>query len=363
MIRPRPPRRVGAKILGPALPMACLLLLAAGPARADEPPRDPASVTPPSAPTPEQMAEARKEFEAGVSLLEDPDGAKYEEAYRAFKRAYSLSQSPKVLGNIAFCAMHLERDGEAIAAYTRYTKEVNDISERERAQIQRDLATMTATVAKVRVVVKEPAAKSYVLVDRRAQTRGPAIENVYTFEGPELLVSVHSGRHTLKVTSGDDAESTPVDLTLEPGTSVTQEVTVAKRVAPEQPVAVRASRVPVGPLVLGGVGVVALGVGVATGLLARSATNTLESNCPGDVCPPSYDLASQRTTAKRYGTIADFTLIGGGVLVAGAIVWFALSPRGASDAPARAARLAEQWWSPTAACGPTGCRLQLERGF
>ena len=37
------------------------------------------------APQPSAMAEARKQFQAGVNLLDDPDGAKYEEAYDAFK--------------------------------------------------------------------------------------------------------------------------------------------------------------------------------------------------------------------------------------------------------------------------------------
>ncbi|HKQ69924.1 MAG TPA: hypothetical protein VJT73_11325, partial [Polyangiaceae bacterium] len=68
----------------------------------------------------ERMAEARKQFQAGVNLLDDPEGAKYEQAYHAFRKAYDLSHSATVLGNIAFCALHLERDGEAIDAYTQY---------------------------------------------------------------------------------------------------------------------------------------------------------------------------------------------------------------------------------------------------
>jgi len=33
--------------------------------------------------------EARTHFSAGVNLLRDPDGARYEEAYREFKAAYA----------------------------------------------------------------------------------------------------------------------------------------------------------------------------------------------------------------------------------------------------------------------------------
>ena len=139
-------------------------------ARADDLP----STADAPAPAP-AMAEARKQFQAGVNLLDDPDGAKYEEAYSAFKKAFELSQSPKVLGNMGFCAMHLERDGEAIDAYTKYLSAAPDVPERERAQIVKDLATLSSTIARVRVVVRRPGARFH-LVDTRTQTRGPSVE-------------------------------------------------------------------------------------------------------------------------------------------------------------------------------------------
>jgi len=40
--------------------------------------------------------EAREKFKAGVALLQDPDGARYEEAYFAFKAAYAISPSPNI---------------------------------------------------------------------------------------------------------------------------------------------------------------------------------------------------------------------------------------------------------------------------
>ena len=38
--------------------------------------------------------EARTHFKTGVNLLQDPGGARYEEAYREFKAAYAASPSP-----------------------------------------------------------------------------------------------------------------------------------------------------------------------------------------------------------------------------------------------------------------------------
>ena len=89
--------------------------------------------------------DARAHFTAGVNLLQDPDGARYEEAYREFKAAYSASPSWKILGNLGISAMKLERDGEAIDAYKKYLSEGGkQVDADERAQFQRDLATLEA---------------------------------------------------------------------------------------------------------------------------------------------------------------------------------------------------------------------------
>src|ERR1700761_1945396 len=54
---------------------------------------------------------ARQHFQAGVNLLQDPDGARYPEAYREFQMAYAVSPSWKILSNLGIAALKLERDG------------------------------------------------------------------------------------------------------------------------------------------------------------------------------------------------------------------------------------------------------------
>ena len=86
---------------------------------------------------------ARKHFSAGVNFMQDPDGARYEEAYREFKAAYAESPSWKILGNLGICAMKLERDGEAIDAYKKYLQGGGtQLGAAERAQFSRDLSTL-----------------------------------------------------------------------------------------------------------------------------------------------------------------------------------------------------------------------------
>jgi hypothetical protein len=311
------------------------------------------------APADEKMAEARKQFDAGVALLDDPDGAKYEEAYRAFKKVYELIRSPKVLGNIGFCAMQLERDGEAIEAYQAYLKEVPDIEPRERLQIQRDLQTLTTTAATVKVVAKEQPQK-FVLVDRRSQTRGTAVENEYAFEGTETTVRIRAGRHTLQLRRADGYLSKPVETTIEPGGNVSHTLEFPPPPKKEGPVVVVQPSY-AGPIALGIVGIAALGTGIATGVVARSKTSEIESNCENEICPSNYDLEGNRSSAKSFATVADIGLIGGGLLVAGAVVWYVLIPKG--NRPQRTTGSVSTTWNPSAACSPLGCGFSLQRGF
>ena len=128
-------------------------LLVASYAHADEPAATPPSGTaaaPPKGNPTGINEEARRHFAAGVQLLQDPEGEKVEEAYREFRTAYDVSGSAKILGNMGFCAMRLERDGEAIEAYSRYLREVPDIDADERAQIVRDLCRVWKRIAQPR---------------------------------------------------------------------------------------------------------------------------------------------------------------------------------------------------------------------
>jgi len=315
----------------------------------------------------ERLAEARRQFDAGVSLLDDPDGAKYEDAHRAFKRAYELSKSPKVLGNIGFCAMKLERDGEAIDAYTQYLREVPDIEEREKNQIQKDLYTLSSTVGRVQVTVKHAPGK-FILIDRRIQTRGEPIENAYPFEGGELTIRLRAGRHTLKVKSGTE-ESVPYEMTLEPGSIATHEFIFAPNNGSGDGgggTGPRKSPSVVGPVILGAIGVAGIGTGVVTGLLARGKTSDIEKDCPDNTCPASYDLAGNRTKAKTLGTIADISFISGGVLLGGAIIWYLVLPSGGADQPTKrgSGSSAVSWLTSTGAmCTRDGCGVSIQRGF
>src|SRR3954464_1177523 len=122
--------------------------------------------------------QARAHFQAGVNSLQDPDGARYEEAYREFKAAYQASPSWKILGNLGITAMKLERDGEAIEAFQKYLAGgAASLAPDEREQFQRDLATLKAGVVRLSLDVNLPGA---TITDERAPVTGSPVRNMYT---------------------------------------------------------------------------------------------------------------------------------------------------------------------------------------
>ena len=147
---------------------AVLLVMGMEPATAQAAPKD--------APQAVQITEkARELFRAGVALLQDPDGARYEEAYQQFKAAYAESPSWKILGNLGFTAMKLERDGEAIEAFKGYLEQGGkELTKAERAQFQSDLDTLSATAATV-TIVGLPAGTRVRGVGRRGSWRRGSI--------------------------------------------------------------------------------------------------------------------------------------------------------------------------------------------
>ena len=138
---------------------------------------------------------ARQHFKAGVNFMQDPDGARYEEAYREFKAAYAASPSWKILGNLGIAAMKLERDGEAIDAMERYLAEGGkELPDEEREQFERDLSTLKSSVVRVTLVSVPPGA---IVTDERIPVQGASVINRYTLDGGQLDLGIRTGHHRM----------------------------------------------------------------------------------------------------------------------------------------------------------------------
>jgi hypothetical protein len=140
--------------------------------------------------------QAKLHFGVGVGLLEDPAGPWYGEAYESFRRAYKASPSPKILSNLGLCAMHIERDGEAIEAYELYLKQVDSIAPEERARIDVDLKRLRASSATL-VLSVQPAGA--LIIDERIPQSGDSVINRYQFADSTIQLRVRSGQHKIRI--------------------------------------------------------------------------------------------------------------------------------------------------------------------
>jgi len=298
---------------------------------------------------------AREHFRAGVLLLQDPEGARFEEAYREFVAAYAASPSPKILGNLGFCAMKLERDAEAIEAYTRYLAEVRDIETDEREQITHDLSTMKTGLVRVSITVDVDGA---TLVDTRALVHGSPIVNTYGPVHKTIEIGVRPGRHTLRA-KGSSGESTPWELDATPGGRFTHAfVLVAPRQAqPPEPPPAPSSRVV--PWLVTGIGGAMLVGGAVAGAIVLKKVNQLDTTCPNNECPTNSGLVAERDAAKQTMRVADILLIGGGAVFTTGVVWLLLSGGSSRPTTGRSAPQTQAGLT----CTPSGCVAQLGGRF
>lgn len=272
--------------------------------------------------------EAKKHFKAGVDFLQDPDGARYEEAYREFKEAYRISPSWKILSNLGLAALKLERIGEAIEAYEKYLADGGkDIDAGERAQIEKDVRL--SKVSGHTLVLRASAKGEVTVTDERVRTTGGPVVNAYVIpSGKDLRIVVVSGQHVL--TARADGKSAKWESTLaaekssEHAFSFDDAKPAAAAAAPaaqttpapaDDASASKGSTVRTVGFITAGVGGALLIGSVFTGLSAKSKESDLEQACPDKTrCPRANEDTAD--SAKKMASLTNVLLIGGGLLVA-----------------------------------------------
>lgn len=263
---------------------------------------------------------ARELFRAGVNLLQDPDGARYEEAYRQFKAAYAESPSWKILSNLGIAAMKLERDGEAIDAFSSYLQRGGDeIPAVEQEQVRRDLETLQATVGEARISA-EPA--EVQLVDERLTNRGGNVLNTYSLDDSgSVELRLRPGVHRITARlEGYESQTWEVEVPANGSVEylfqlakVQSDVGTGATTRPADQGALVYRPVPVGVWVGAALtGALALGA-VGTGIVAvNNNAEYDDANAEGD--PDADDLRKQ---VKTMNLVTDVLI--GSAVVAGAV--------------------------------------------
>jgi len=268
---------------------------------------------------------ARQHFKAGVNFLQDPDGARYEEAYGQFRAAYQESPSWKILGNLGVSAMKLEKDGEAIDAFEKYLAEGgDDITDGERSQFSRDLDSLKASVVTIQLSSTPGGTK---IVDERTTNRGASIRNQYTIpDSGSLTIRVRAGSHkfTAKLSGHennvwevDAAAASSLEHSFEmakPETAAAPSAAPAAATsAPSEGDQVTHRPVPLSVWIGAGATVAFAGAGAAMGIVATGKNGDYDTaNEFGD-----DDAADLRDDVKQFNLLADAFF--GGAVVAGVV--------------------------------------------
>lgn len=328
----------------------------------------PVSAAPPSAPAAATAdvpisERARAHFSAGVNLLQDPDGARYEEAFREFKAAYAESPSWKILGNLALAAMKLERDGEAIDAYQKYLAESgSNLDPEERDQVKRDLSTLTAGVVGLELTNLPEGAS---VVDERVPVQGAPVRNQYDVLEGAAKLGVRAGHHRLTARAAGFQDEV-WELDARPGSAqshafgmkpVEKSSGVSGDIAlSPQPSAGTWSTQKTVAVVAGGVGVVGAAVGTVFFLSYKSKNDDAKAVCAGSADCPEGSAAQHASLVDDARSARTLTYVGWGVGVAGlgaAAVLYFTAPKGEQPQTARTS----PWIAPVVGPGHVGASI------
>lgn len=296
---------------------------------------------------------ANRRFNEGVRILTSQDPDRYEKAYREFKAAYADSPSWKILGNLGIVAHQLERDGEAIDAFTKYLAEGGkELSRDERHQFSEDLKLVESGYCTLKLQTLPDGA--WIVDERLPESGRPVVNRYGPTEGPVEL-RVRAGHHRVRAElSGYVTQTWELSETAGGVTSHTFElsrvdepVVTAAPVEPH-PTADRADAagdgtgLRLGSYVALGLGVVGAGVGTwlwmdagdreekADAAYAECAAESGGTTCLRE--SPLYPRAQRLDEDdKRTRRLSIISFGAAGALVATGIVLFLVSDTSAGD--------------------------------
>jgi hypothetical protein len=242
--------------------------------------------------------------------------------------------------NLGLC---YEKNGQTASAWTTYREAASlarDKGQAEREQTARDaFGRLEPLLLKVIISAAPPPDGSQVDVKIDGQ---PFPSGLFGAEAP-----MDPGTHQLTAT-GQGKKPFVTSFTVQAGPPATVTIPVLE-LAPEEPAAAPPpTSTPGAPapeaepksdghgqrmaaVILGGVGVAAVGVGSVFGLLANSSYSSSKNECNGDHCTQAGHDDRERAFGQATVATVGFA-VGGAALIGGAIVWFT-APKAHTEQP------------------------------
>jgi hypothetical protein len=254
-------------------------------------------------------------FDEGRRLMKEEH---YPEACAKFEASQRLDPGVGTLLNLGDCLEHAGRMATAWARFREAASLAVASSQKEREQAARDRAQALESRL-VRLVVKASPEAS-MNSDLSITRDGVVLER----EAWGAAVPVDPGKHVVRATAqGKASWSVEVDVKAEPPGG-TETVTVPPLVAAEAPPSPGGAQRTIG-IIVGGLGVVAVGVGTGFALSAKSSYDTARGHCTSNGCSDA-----SRAKANSAGNTADVAtglFIGGAVALVAGVVLFLTAPR------------------------------------
>ncbi len=240
-----------------------------------------------------QRAEAGARWESGKRKF---DVGKYEEAAREFETAYEISGHPDYLFNVA---QALRLDGKlerALLFYRNYLRRKENPN--NRAEVENHIAELEAK-----------------------------IQEQHEHAPPEPT------KPTTPLPEPQPKPEAPPPATLPPVAAHAEPAPPPRWLLPASGVAI-------------GIGVAGVGVGVAMSLLARAASNDVQSAAASHEVFDG-NLQNRQNAGKTYATAAIATYVAGGVLTAAGVIGLGVALHGKSSSQ-------RAWIAPTLGAGSAG---------
>jgi hypothetical protein len=274
---------------------------------------------------PQAEKRARASFKAAVGKF---DAGDYEAAVALFREAYGLNPSWKLLYNIGQCEAALKRHGEALDVFEQYLSQGGDeVPVERREEVLAEVKRLRELSGSIEVAAPEGA---LVVVDGVERGRAPLSGRIRLAAGVDHAVRIElDGKALLERDVRVGGEE---NLVLDANPSAPAPVAAATQVADDGK-AERDRKIRAGGWVGVGVGAAALVGGAITGGLALKTDKTIQSGCPGGVCPQSqYDNLDRRDTLAI--TTNVLLVAGAAIAATGAVLLIVFRDKERADDPA-----------------------------